>query len=87
MLKGPNKDNELVVVVEQMCPQARHVEETSSGPRPASTPANADHAAEGREKRTAQRNELSKLVVILPGDAGEQLYQIPTNVIDRHHLS
>ena len=81
VLKGPNKENELVVVVKQVFPRPdtlkklqTALDELRRQPPPTTQ---AD-----RDKRTAQRNDLSKLVVMLPGEAEGQLYEIPTNVID-----
>ena len=81
VLKGPNKGNELVVVVKPVFPRPDTLKKLQTAldelrHRPApTTPAE-------REKRAAQRNELSKLVVTLPGEGEGQLYEIPTNVID-----
>ena len=81
LLKGLNKQNELVVVVKQVFPRPDTLQKLQAAidalrrqPMPATQ--------EGRDKRQAQRNELSKLVVLLPDDQSGQLYEIPTNVID-----
>ena len=81
LLKGPNKDNELVVVVKPVFPRPDTLKKLQTAldelrHRPAPT------TQAEREKRAAQRNELSKLVVTLPGEGEGQLYEIPTNVID-----
>ena len=81
LLKGPNKDNELVVVVKQVFPRPDTLKKLQTAleelrHRPAPT------TQAEREKRAAQRNELSKLVVTLPGEGDAQLYEIPTNVVD-----
>jgi tetratricopeptide (TPR) repeat protein len=81
VLKGPTKENELVVVVKLVFPRPDTLKKLQTAldllrrQPPPSTPAE-------REKRTAQRNELSKIVVALPGEAEGQLYEIPTNIID-----
>lgn len=81
LLRGLHKENEFVVVVKPVFPRPdtlsklqAALDELRKQPSP-STP-------QEREKRTAQRNELSKLVVTLPGEAEGQLYELPTNVID-----
>jgi tetratricopeptide (TPR) repeat protein len=81
LLKGPNKGNELVVVVKQVFPRPDTLKKLQTAleelrHRPAPT------TQAEREKRAAQRNELSKLVVTLPGEGDAQLYEVPTNVID-----
>jgi tetratricopeptide (TPR) repeat protein len=82
VLKGPFKENALVVVVKQVFPRPDTLKKMQAAlddlrrrPPPATQ--------QDREKLAAQRNELSKLVVTLPGEAEGQLYEIPINVIDR----
>jgi ABC-type transport system substrate-binding protein len=81
VLKGPNKDKASVVVVKQVFPRPdtlkklqTALDELRRRPPPATQ--------QDREKLTAQRTELTKLVVTLPGESEGQLYEIPTNVID-----
>jgi tetratricopeptide (TPR) repeat protein len=81
VLKGPIKEKQRALVVKQVFPRPdtlkkleAALEELRRQPPP-TTPAE-------RAKRLAQRNELSNLVVSLPGESEGQLYEIPTNVID-----
>jgi tetratricopeptide (TPR) repeat protein len=81
LLKGPNKDNELVIVVKPVFPRPdtlKKLQTSLEELRHRPTPTNQAE----RDKRATQRFELSRLVVTLPGEGEAQLYEIPTNVID-----
>lgn len=81
VLKGFGKGNGLVVVVKQVFPRPDTLKKLQTALDELRRQPPPTTQAE-REKRTAQRNDLSKLVVMLPGEAEGQLYEIPTNVID-----
>jgi ABC-type transport system substrate-binding protein len=82
VLVSANKANPDVLVVKQVFPRpdtlkrlAAALEELRKRPRPA-TP-------EERDKLDAQKADLQKLMVQLPDDATGQMYEIPTQKVDR----
>jgi ABC-type transport system substrate-binding protein len=82
VLRGPQMDNERVIVVRQVFPRPdtlkkmeAALEELRRQPRPTTE--------EEREKLAAQRHDLQNLVVMLPDDPEGELYEIPTRSIER----
>ncbi len=82
VLDSLNKGNPEVLAVKQVYPRPDTLQKMADElatlrkrPRPATT--------EEREKLDAQKADLQKLMIALPNDTAGQLYEIPTNKIDR----
>ena len=82
VLDSLNKGNPEVLAVKQVYPRPDTLQKMADElaalrkrPRPTTT--------EDREKFDAQKADLQKLMIALPNDTAGQLYEIPTNKIDR----
>ena len=79
--KPADHERQMVIVVNPVFPRPDTLKKLQTALEALRALPTAETAAE-REKRAAQRKELSSLVVTLPGGTAGELYEIPTNVID-----
>jgi Bacterial extracellular solute-binding proteins, family 5 Middle len=79
--KPVDNGRQMVIVVKQVFPRPDTLRKLQAALDELRTQPAGETAAE-RDKRAAQRKELSTLVVTLPGETEGELYEIPTNVID-----